>query len=170
MNSSLPSGFAVEKICWPSAQDRLLNAINAGALLMNYIGHSATDGLSHNLLVCSDLACNLDALTNGVKLPVVTAMTCFMNNFADPFNNVLGEMLVMKDDGGAIAVWGPTGLSLNEEAVVLDKKLLQAVFGAGKKVLGEAIRQSLQEGRDQGIQGFMLEIYNLLGDPALPVR
>ena len=168
----VPSGYNVKKIYWPlaEAQNKLLDAINAGVLFMNYIGHSKTDGLAHDLLVCNDLACNLDALTNGAKLPVVIAMTCFMNDFADPFNDALGEMLVTKSGGGAIAVWGPTGLSLNEEAVVLDKKLFQAVFGDGKKVLGEAIRQALQEGRDQGIQSFMLEIYNLIGDPALRVR
>jgi hypothetical protein len=167
----VPSGYSVEKIYLPlaDAQNSLVEAINDGVLLMNYMGHSATDGLNHDLLVCKSGACNLDALTNGVKLPVVTAMTCFMNDFADPFNDVLGEMLVMKNSGGAIAVWGPTGMSLNAEAVLLGKKFFQALFGDRKNVLGEAIRQALQEAREDGIQRFMLEIYNLIGDPALRV-
>ena len=71
---------------------------------------------------------------------------------------------------GAIAVWGPTGLSLSEEAVILDQELFEALFGAGKRILGEATRQALQEGRKNGVEGFMLEIYNLIGDPALRVR
>ena len=168
----LPSGYSVEKIYWPlaEAQDKLLDAINTGVLFMNYIGHSATDGLAHDLLVCNSDACNLDSLTNGERLPVVTAMTCFVNNFADPFNDVLGEMLVMKSSGGAIAVWGPTGLSLNSEAVALDKKLFQAVFGAGKKVLGDAVLKALGEFKQGGGQTFILDIYNIVGDPALRIR
>ena len=71
-------------------------------------------------------------------------------------------------DGGAIAVWAPTGLSLNEPAVRLNRSLFAAVFQQQMLTLGEAVQQVLQDNiRRQDVPTYMLRIYSLLGDPAL---
>ena len=76
-----------------------------------------------------------------------------------------------KDDGGAVAVWAPTGLSYNTEARVLDEVFFQKIFAADEPILGEVVIDALEAYTPrEGGQPFMLDIYNLLGDPALQMK
>ncbi|HEC11922.1 MAG TPA: hypothetical protein ENI80_01505 [Acidiferrobacteraceae bacterium] len=73
--------------------------------------------------------------------------------------------------GGAIAVWAPSGQSLDGEALRLNQELFEAVFDAGAETLGEAILQSLGEYRARtGSFAYIPRIYILLGDPGLILR
>jgi hypothetical protein len=116
------------------------------------------------------MSSDMDSLVNGDKLPVVTAMTCVAGRFAIPGYDSLSELLVLRQGGGAIATWAPTGLSLNDLAVILDKGFFRAVFEDGEKILGDAVFDALIEYARAGKEPFMLDIYNLLGDPALEMR
>ena len=62
---------------------------------------------SEPLLGMADVA----SLTNQERLPVVTSLTCYVSLFWLPGLDSLGEELVLHPDGGAIAVWAPTGWS-----------------------------------------------------------
>lgn len=170
--SLVPAGYTVNKIYLSEhslneARQILLDQISNGSLLLNYIGHSSIDRLSNAGLLTSD---DVPILTNGERMPVVTAMTCFMNNFSYPGYDTLGEVLVTKAGGGAIAVFGPTGLSINSNAVGLDKKLFTSIFRNGKKIIGDAVLQAMEEYRKNDSTTFILDIYNLLGDPALKMK
>jgi hypothetical protein len=149
------------------ARSALLQGINDGAVLMNYIGHAALDRLAdEGLLVTGDV----DSLANGQRLPVATLMTCAAGQFAIPGFDVIGEALVLGNGGGAVAVWAPTGLSLNSQAKILDEAFFGAAFQRGEKVLGQAVLSALQEYAGYGEVPYMLDIYNLLGDPALEMK
>ena len=115
------------------------------------------------MLTTSDVA----ALENGRRLPVITALTCVVGRFALPGFDSLGEELVLHDRGGAIALWAPTGLSENAQAMILNEAFFRALFEDDEKVLGGAIVKALKSFSDQGGQRFMLDVYSLLGDPAL---
>jgi hypothetical protein len=146
------------------ARQLLQDGINNGAFLLNYIGHASLDRLSaEGMLMDSDM----DFLDNGDKLPVMTAMTCVAGRFAIPGIDSLGELLVLRQGGGAIAAWAPTGLSLNELALILDKEFFCAVFEDEEKILGEMVLRALEDYAWAGKPRFMLDIYNLMGDPAL---
>ena len=73
----------------------------------------ATSGL----LTTSDTSLLSNAVT-----PVVTALTCTVNRHEYPGLPSLGEELVMNADGGAIAVWAPSGLSYNTPATAMKQK------------------------------------------------
>lgn len=171
--SLIPSGYFVDKIylsdysSMDAATERLIQDINAGCYLVNYIGHGSIDRLDlGGLLMNSDVV----SMTNGSSLPIVSAMTCFMNNFSYPGYDALGEALLLAGGKGAAAVWGPTGLSVDAEAVLLDKKFFKAVFVDGERVLGDAVRKAIKEyAKDKG-QPFIMNIYNIVGDPALRIR
>jgi hypothetical protein len=107
---------------------------------------------------------------NGDRLPVVTALTCLSNRFDVPGFSALGERLVLHDGGGAIAVWGPTGLASEEDLLVLDKAFFKAVFVWREKTLGEAVLRALRTFRRNGGDVQAGLIYNLLGDPCLRLR
>jgi hypothetical protein len=149
------------------ARSALLQRINDGTVLMNYIGHAGLDRLTdEGLLVTGDV----DSLANGRRLPVATLMTCAAGQFAIPGYDVIGEALVLRNGGGAVAVWAPTGLSLNSQAKILDEAFFRAAFQRGEKVLGQAVLSALQEYAGYGEAPYMLDIYNLLGDPALEMK
>jgi hypothetical protein len=173
--AQLPPGYAVDRIYLDAeplaqARARLLQRIDAGASLIDFVGHGGIDRLSAGGLLTS---ADVPGLTNGERLPVVTAMTCTVNRFAVPGVPSLGELLVKSPDGGAAAVWGPSGLSFQGEARKLAEIFYRRATGGGDPSggrLGDWILQSLKDfgalGGDEG----MLDIYNLLGDPTLVLR
>ncbi len=168
----LPPEYAAEKVYLSEhtrdeARQLVREGINNGALFMNYIGHAGVDRLSkEGMLMESDV----DFLTNGDRLPVMTAMTCVAGQFAIPGYDSLSEVLVLHQDGGAVAAWSPTGLSMNDQAVILDKALFHAVFQDEERTLGDAVLKALGDYSLSGTTSYMLDIYNLLGDPALEMR
>ena len=91
-----------------AARSQLQQDINGGAVFMNYFGHSGIDQLaSEGLLTVSDTG----SLTNASRLPIVTAMSCVLGEFAVPGYDCLAEALMLCKTGGAVAVWAPEGMS-----------------------------------------------------------
>ncbi|MBT4363205.1 MAG: hypothetical protein HOD17_01835, partial [Desulfobacteraceae bacterium] len=95
---------------------------------------------------------------------------CLVNKFTWPGYDNLGESLVMHDSGGAIAVWAPTGLSNNSHALVLGKEFMKAMLVDKEPVLGDIVLRSLEKLSEIGGAQIELDVYTLLGDPALRVR
>jgi hypothetical protein len=119
--TQLPAGYAVEQIDLTTvpladARSRLFSDLGNGVAFLDYLGHGALDRLSSGGLLTDD---DVPSLTNGGRLPVLTAMTCTINRFAVPGVPSLGELLVKSAAGGAGAVWGPSGLSDQGEARLL---------------------------------------------------
>jgi hypothetical protein len=99
-------------------------------------------------------------------------MTCVINRFAVPGIRSLGEQLVVQPAGGAAAVWAPSGLSLAGEAPLLAERFyrLTANPSADGSRLGDLVVRSLAEFQQLGGSASMLQIYSLLGDPALKLK
>jgi len=168
----LPSEYTVDKVYLSqhaigSARELVLNGFNDGALIVNYIGHGGVDRLAQKgMLLISDVA----SLQNSERFPIVTAMTCIIGQYAIPGFTSLSEALMLKNDGGAVAVWSPTGLSANNLAKILDGEFFRAIFIEGEKRLGQSVRRALKAYSEQGGEPLMLDIYTLLGDPATQVH
>ena len=144
-----------------AARQAILDTVNGGALIFNYIGHGNVDRLAdENILTNPDVR----LLTNADRLPVFLAMTCSVGNFANPGYPSLGELLLLKKDGGAYAVWAPSWLSQNDLAVRLDKAFFRSVFVDGETVVGDAVGRGLASLTVPGSREHRL-MYNLLGEP-----
>lgn len=171
--ASLFPGYTVQLIHLPDfpteeqARQKVLEGINNGAVLVNYIGHAGLDRLGNEKLLWSG---DMSALQNWDQLPLVTAMTCIVGRFSIPGLDTLSEELLLKSNGGAAAVWAPTGASLNDLGRQLAEKFFIAAFQAGEKTLGQAVKKALADYNVLGGPPFMLYIYNLLGDPALEIK
>ncbi len=115
---------------------------------------------------------DVDNMTNQNRLPIVLGMTCVAGRFEIPGVDAIGEHMVVKPAGGAVAAWVPTGLSLNDQARMLDEDFFKAVFTDNQTVLGDAILAALTayKSRDLDDNSFMLDIYTLIGDPALVLK
>jgi hypothetical protein len=145
----------------------LQSALRDGQVLMSYVGHGGLDRLSsEGLLLTSDVA----GLGNGPRLPVVAALTCLISQFAYPTVTSLGEELVLRADGGAIAVYGPTWMSHNTPASALGGFLMPELAAPGGGRLGDRLLRGLNAYAAAGGDREMLRLYTLLGDPALKIK
>ena len=148
-----------------AARAALLAGLDEGAGRVVYVGHGGYDILAEEGLLRSE---DVGALQNDHPT-LLLAMTCLVNHFALPGYPSLGERLVRKDVGGAVAVWGPTGLSVNELAVSLAGRYMNAAAAPNAR-LGDAIAEATSAYRAADLPAYMPLIYVLLGDPAMKVH
>jgi len=139
------------------AHAAVVGAFNQGALLVNYTGHSSETAWQGNLLTVDDVP----LLTNGLRLPFVSSMTCWTGWFADPYGETLGEALLKAPQGGAIAVWASSGLTEPDGQLVLDREFMRLLFSARKPTIGEATARAKAAVTDLDIR----RTWILLGDP-----
>ena len=119
-----------------------------GMAVMTHVGHGGTDRLAAGgLLTIPDVQNNL---TNANQLPFVSALSCLINRFEIPgVDLVLGEALVIAPNGGASAVWAPTGTSIDSHAALLGKKLFEAIYVKGVNRVGDAVVEAMRSFRSE---------------------
>jgi hypothetical protein len=158
----LSSGATASEV--EAKRAELQAALRAGQGLVNYVGHGGFDRLANEgLLTTGDVS----GLGNGNRLPIVTALTCLVAQFAYPSVSSLGEELVLQPDGGAAAVFGPTWLSHNGNAGELGRHLLPELSSEGEGRLGDRVLNGLRAYAAAGGDPELLRLYTLLGDPAI---
>ena len=147
-----------------AARSELFDALDDGAFLVNYLGHGGLDRLAaEGLLTTADVP----SLDNGDRLPILTSLTCSVGRFELPGFESLAEALTLAEDRGAIAVWAPTGTSYNHAAEALGSEFFVEVFQNGQARLGDAVVEALRSYAATGEIATLVEIYTLIGDPAL---
>ncbi len=145
----------------------MFEGIERSPRLVHYIGHAGLDrwGQGETLFQSNDVG---ELSLKGAP-PVYMMMTCSTSRYEVPGTLSLGETLVL-DENGAIAVWGPSGLSTNDVARELAEEAFDHLLKREDVRLGDAVLgafQIIEEGdprRDE-----MPAIYHLFGDPALRV-
>ncbi|MEO7909411.1 MAG: C25 family cysteine peptidase [Roseiflexaceae bacterium] len=161
------------------AHDRTLALLNQGAALVNYVGHSSqyqwasTDAQKTPpyLLGLYDT----DDLTNGARLPIVLAMTCLTSAFQTPnfSRTTLDERWLIKPNGGAIAIWGPTGFGVGHGHDVIQRGFYRALWAAPPQsaTLGQLTSAGYLELFTTGTCcQDTLATFALLGDPLTKAR
>jgi len=148
-----------------AARANLLGQFEQGAGFIHYTGHGGLMNLSSKgLLKTTDVS----AMANP-RQPVVVALSCLVGRFEAPGVNSLGELLMRQTDGGAVAVWGPSGLSRNAPASELGEAFYRGILQEGAGTLGLAVLRARRSLHEDMLTRDTLSIYNLLGDPALRI-
>ncbi len=161
----LPAGAGASQL--QASRSQLFSALRDGQALVSYVGHGGLDRItSEGLLLTSDVA----GLGNGFRVPVMTALTCLISQFAYPSVTSLGEELVLRGDGGVSALFGPTWLSHNGDAEGLGRFLLPRLAEAESGRLGDRVLRGLSDYAAAGGSRETLRVYTLLGDPALALK
>ncbi|KAB2654452.1 MAG: hypothetical protein DVB31_16670 [Verrucomicrobia bacterium] len=147
--------------------DLVAQDLSAGVSLFNYIGHGGRDRLGPSYFGIGDVA----AQDFGPQQPLVVAMTCASGQFGLPGTPCLGEALLLKTGRAPVAVWSPSGFSIDFQAHQLHLLLAEAVTSQpiGTR-LGDTLRRCVAAFRDGGGDAVSPAIYNLLGDPGLPLN
>ena len=144
-----------------AGRQAIVDAVDAGVSIFNYIGHGAPGYLADEDLFDNATVASLD---NAGRLPVFVAMTCSVGDFAIPGQPSLAETLLLKKDGGAVAAWAPSGLSQNDLAVRLDKSFVASAFRGDGATIGDIVVRGLKD-LDVPDAAPMRYMYNLLGEP-----
>jgi hypothetical protein len=144
------------------AKGELLNGINQGALLVNFIGHGSVESWRGSLLTLEDA----ESLINGLRLPFFVNMTCLNGFFQNPYGETLAEALMKASGGGAIAIWTSSGLTEPDKQAVMNKELIKLLFGREAITLGEATAKAKASVSDQDIR----RTWILFGDPTTRLK
>lgn len=149
------------------ARTAIQDGITSGKVIVNYIGHAGYtewgDPDPQSLLTSADIP----LLTNGGKLPVVLAMTCYEGYFHSPYIVSLAESIIRKEGGGAISSWSPSGAGVASGHDYLNRGFFRAFFHNGALTVGAATIIGKTTLWASGYNSDLLDTYLLFGDPAL---
>jgi uncharacterized repeat protein (TIGR01451 family) len=156
------SSQTIEFALVPSPTAAVTSAMNAGQLVVDFVGHGSAELWSTNAFHSSTAF----GLTNGSRLPVVISMTCLNGYFHDIFTESLGEALLKAPNGGAIAVWASSTLTQPDQQAIMNRELFRQIFGSTSITLGDAVRRAKTAAIDPDVR----KSWILLGDPSMKVR
>ncbi len=176
-------------------RDAAIADLNAGASIINFAGQAWYDGYAivhyddpagTDIYGFSDLykGTDADAATNGFELPLFTAFSCDVGNFAKTgvFKNQTLERLLVAPNGGAIGFVGSSGTTYRGEANQvsdgnwwMDREFYEIFFNgtyqAGKtfwEMKRNYYKEFLTLVNNEKYKA-MLFGYNYLGDPELNI-
>ena len=102
---------------YPEVNKSITRAVEEGRLIINYTGHGGEDGWSgEKILTIPDI----EGWRNKGKYPVFVTATCEFSRFDNPERFSAGEMVIVKPDAGAVALYTTTRLALATSNFKLD--------------------------------------------------
>ncbi len=142
----------------------IVNGFNAGPTLVSYSGHGNVDVWTGAQLFTSPDAL---ALTNGNnKLSFVVVMDCLNGYFQDPFVLSLSEALLKAPNGGAVAAFASSGLTIAQGQHEMGAELYTQLYSGSPMALGDAIK--IAKGATSDID--VKRTWIFFGDPSLKIR
>ncbi len=151
---------------YPDVNTAILNRLNSGCLIMNWVGHGGETNWAHERIF--NMA-DIIPLTNKEKLPMFITATCDFSRFDLP-ERTAGEWLVVNGKGGAIASLTTVRLVFSSGNAALNNAAFDYLFAPYEgryPRLGEIIM--LTKNATVG-QGDNTRKFTLLGDPALTLN
>ncbi|WP_400081127.1 type IX secretion system sortase PorU [Winogradskyella sp. R77965] len=150
---------------YPKVNKAIKDAIEVGALVVNYFGHGGEDGIAKERIFDKFEA---QEVNNVCKFNLFVTVTCEYTKFDDPNRDTAGEFTFWNVNGGAIALITTTrqifvtvGESINKE---LDDYLF--AFGASDySSAAEALRLTKTDNNVSGLSQKRLVFF--IGDPAM---
>ena len=150
---------------YPEANKTIKDAIEVGALVVNYFGHGGEDGLSGERIFTK-----IDAqeIRNVCKFNLFVTVTCEYTRFDNPLRVTAGEFTYWNKEGGAIGLITTTRRIFLFTGVNYNEVLEQYLFAYGSNdypSMAEALRLTKN---DPGISNNSQKILTFfIGDPAM---
>ena len=113
---------------YPDVNDEFENAIEVGALVVNYFGHGGEDGLSSEYIYTKETGQNLK---NKNRYPCIVTVTCEFTKFDNPQRVTAGELTFWNKEGGAISLITTTRSISASVGVEFNQVLTPELFGYG---------------------------------------
>jgi hypothetical protein len=149
----------------PEVNSAIVNAINSGTIITNYIGHGNERVWAHeNVLTRED---NLPQLTNKERLTFIPTATCSFGWFDNPADISAGEILVTMAQGGAIADFTAARVVIDDPNFALDVALLNFLLQRNSDGLYPRIGDACLFAKSINVNLNNTNKYHLFGDPTL---
>jgi len=142
------------------AQSQIVDALNKGALIVDYNGHGAEQQWSFSDIFDDTSAA---ALNNGGRLPVYLLIDCLNGLFQDVYAESLAKSLILAPNGGAVAVWASSGFTQQPPQASMQLALLQEFSAHPHEMLGLMILRAKSTTTDDDVR----RTWILFGDPAM---
>lgn len=159
---STPSGTRA-----PNANKMINDQVFKGTFLINYNGHGSIVTLSSERILTQD---DFNSWKNIDKLPIMVTATCEFSRYDDPEAQSAGEKLILKTDGGAIALLTTTQLVFQYQNRAMNVQYLNAQFqpiNGNWPSFGDAFKKSKNITFAAPGTWDNFRKFALLGDPAL---
>jgi hypothetical protein len=142
---------------------QIINSLNQGPLIANYAGHGTYDKWTGDGVLRT---IDASSLANSGKTSLFVTMTCMNGYYVDTTTDSLAEALIKVDNGGAIAVWASSGITLPTGQAEINQKLYQQLFSDQGLTLGEAVQKAKASTSDLDVR----RTWIFFGDPTMRIR
>ncbi len=156
---------------YPIVTNEIVNAIDNGALVINYFGHGGEEGLAEErILVKPDIL----GLRNFCKLNCFVTVTCEFTRFDNPFRETAGEFTFWNKDTGAVGLITTTRQVFVNFGITFNRELGQYLFSYSDTdsygdneypTIAEALRLAKNDSSVSGNPQKNLVFF--IGDPAM---
>ncbi|RXJ44465.1 type IX secretion system sortase PorU [Gelidibacter gilvus] len=150
---------------YPAVNKAIKDAVEVGALVVNYFGHGGEDGLASERIFDKN---DSQEIRNTCKFNCFVTVTCEYTRFDNPFRPTAGEYTYWNTQGGAIALITTTRQIFVSVGVTFNIQLEKYLFGFGSNdypTMAEALRLTKIDPSISGIQQRRLVFF--IGDPAM---
>lgn len=148
---------------YPDVNKALEKQMYDGALFVNYTGHGGELGWAgENVLTIPEIY----AWENDGRLPVFVTATCEFSRFDDPERISAGEHVLLRNQGGGIALFTTTRIAYSHTNAFLNQSFYKVLFAKNQATaprLGDLVMKS----KNMSNNNDKVRNFALLGDPAL---
>ncbi|MDZ7265306.1 MAG: type IX secretion system sortase PorU, partial [candidate division KSB1 bacterium] len=156
-----PSTSGVMK---PEATAALLDRIEKGTLILNYVGHGAPSLWAHERLLKENR--DYERIQNADRLPLWVAATCDFGRFDDPMEQSFSEKLFSARQRGGIAFLTSARLAYASDNTALNREFFNQLFIANQTPTAR-LGVALMRAKNRNYSTTNDQKYHLFGDPSM---
>ncbi|MFK8102418.1 MAG: type IX secretion system sortase PorU [Saprospiraceae bacterium] len=151
---------------FPKATEALNTNMFKGHLVVNYLGHGGAKGWAQERVLTGN---DISSWENPDKLPLFVTATCSFAGYDEPNLLTGGEQALLKESGGAIALFTTTRAVFSGANLRLTEAVFDTIFD--KNILevpsiGEILRAAKNK-NSADTTGTNARKFTLLGDPSM---
>jgi hypothetical protein len=155
----------------PEAAQDLLNLINRGTLMVNYVGHGASNQWADEVLLQTNDA--LSRMHNVDRTGIINAFSCTVGRFESLNSEGMSEQFVKQKSIGAIAAISATRESYPSENIALAGAFYTRAFppDSSEEIVSIGVALQSAKNSSETQEGILNDAkYTLLGEPVLLMR
>lgn len=172
--SLLPANMSVQRLnrapqppgvpSQPLTKADIVSGFNTGPAVVGYSGHGNVDFWTGAVLFTSADALGLTNGTN--RLSFVVVMDCLNGYFQDPTVLSLSEAMLKAPNGGAVAAFASSGLTVAQGQHQMGEELYTQLYSGSPMALGDAIKIAKGATFDIDVK----RTWIFFGDPSMKIR
>jgi len=121
----------------PEAEEAIINAINNGTVIVNYMGHGNPNVWAHEYVFKREQ--DIPRLKNKKRLPLIYVASCSIGLFFNPYSEGMAEEFLRAEEKGAISVISATWLVYAWPNAVLNYKVYDLLLYSDSLSIAEAL-------------------------------